>query len=54
MLEGLFMARRVSALFGIIAIVGLVLVIVWNVYRHHEGTRMRDEPALVALEGFPI
>ena len=48
------MARRVSALFGIVAIVGLVLVIAWNVYRHHEGARLRDEPAMVAIEGLPI
>jgi hypothetical protein len=43
------MARRLSALLGIVLIVVLLLALMWNVYQHHEGARLRDEPAIVAL-----
>lgn len=45
------MARRVSALVGIVVIIGLVLLLMWDVYRHHEGMHLRDEPAIVSLGG---
>jgi len=43
------MARRVSALAGIVMIVGLVLLLMWNVYQHHEGARLHEDPAIVSL-----
>ena len=45
------MARRISALIGIAVLVGLVLALMWNVYEHREGSRVRDEPAIVSLAG---
>jgi hypothetical protein len=47
------MARRISALIGIVVIVGLVLILMWNVYLHHEGVRVHEEPAIVALDATP-
>lgn len=44
------MARRVSALLGIVVIVGLALALMWRVYRHHEAAQLHDEPAIVALQ----
>ena len=45
------MARRLSALVGIVLIVGLVLALMWNVYQHREGARLHEEPAIVAIRG---
>ncbi|MGZ4778292.1 MAG: hypothetical protein ACXV5L_03800 [Thermoanaerobaculia bacterium] len=45
------MARRISAFIGIVVLVGLVLALMWNVYEHREGSRVRDEPAIVSLTG---
>jgi len=42
------MARRLAAALGIIAVVGLLLMLLWSVYRHREGT-LADEPAMVAM-----
>jgi len=42
-------ARRISALLGIVILTGLVLALMWRVYRHHEGIRAHDEPAIVML-----
>lgn len=43
------MARRVTALVGIVVIIGLALILMWRVYLHHERTRQGEEPTLVAL-----
>jgi hypothetical protein len=43
------MARRLSALLGIVVIVGLVLTLMWNVYQHREAARLHEEPAIVSL-----
>jgi hypothetical protein len=48
------MARRLSALFGIVLIVGLVLALMWNVYQHREAARLQEEPAIVSLAGFQV
>ena len=45
------MARRISALLGIVAIVGLALVLMWRVYLHHERAFHPEEPTLVSLFG---
>jgi hypothetical protein len=45
----LFMARRVTALFAMAALVGLLVILVWRVYLHHEHGVSADEPAVVAL-----
>ena len=37
------------ATLGIVVIVGLVLVLMWNVYEHREGARLHEEPAIVTL-----
>jgi hypothetical protein len=42
------MARRLAAALGIIAVVGLLLMLLWSVYRHREGT-LSDEPTTVAI-----
>ena len=43
------MTRRISALLGIVAILGLALVLVWRVYLHHERAFHPEEPSLVSL-----
>jgi hypothetical protein len=43
------MARRITAALGIVATVGLLLLFLWTVYRHHERSVPPDEPAMVAL-----
>jgi hypothetical protein len=44
------MARRVAALLCIAALFALVLLLVWEVYRHHETGREIEEPAMVAMD----
>jgi hypothetical protein len=49
------MARRVTALVGIILIVGLLIVLIWRVYLHHESRAPADEPAVVSIvSGNPV
>jgi hypothetical protein len=43
------MLRRISALLGIVAILGLALLLLWRVYLHHEGDPRPDDSTLVAL-----
>jgi hypothetical protein len=43
------MARRVTALFGMIAIAALLAVLIWRVYLHHEHGVSMDEPAVVSI-----
>jgi len=43
-------ARRVTALFGIAVLLGLVLLLVWEVYAHHRTRGEVDEPVVVALD----
>jgi hypothetical protein len=42
------MARRVTALVGMVALIGLLVVLVWRVYLHHEHAVPSDEPAVVS------
>ena len=43
-------ARRITALFGMVALVGLLVILAWRVYLHHEhGVPAEDEPAVVGL-----
>ena len=35
---------------GMIALIGLLLVLIWRVYLHHEHGIPADEPAVVWLE----
>lgn len=46
-----FMGRRISALLGIVAILGLALVLLWRVYLHHERAFHPEEPTLVSIFG---
>ena len=45
------MTRRVGALFGMAMLLALVLILVWNVHRHHELMHEPDEPGIVRLDG---
>jgi MFS-type transporter involved in bile tolerance (Atg22 family) len=44
------MARRVAALFAMVVLLGLVLVLMWRVYVHHENSRELEEPSVLALD----
>jgi uncharacterized membrane protein len=41
--------RRVTALLAMIALIGLLLLLIWQVELHHERGSASDEPAVVAL-----
>ena len=41
--------RRVTALLAMIALIGLLLMLIWQVELHHEHGSASDEPAVVAL-----
>lgn len=44
------MARRVTAMIGIVVIIGLALMLIWRVYLHHRQIRLSDDDsALVRL-----
>ncbi|HEY8712880.1 MAG TPA: hypothetical protein VIM68_08405 [Thermoanaerobaculia bacterium] len=48
------MARRMSAILGIFAIVVLALLLVWRVYLHHRaGGDEDDEPGVIASMSAP-
>ncbi|GAC1394862.1 MAG: hypothetical protein NVSMB68_11180 [Thermoanaerobaculia bacterium] len=45
------MARRVSAVLGIVLIVGLAVLLMWRVYLHHRaGGDEDDEPGVIASQ----
>ena len=44
------MARRITAFLAMIALVGLLLLLAWRVYLHHERGISPDEPAVVSLD----
>jgi hypothetical protein len=44
------MARRVTALIGMAALVALLVVLIWRVYLHHQRGGPADEPAVVFLQ----
>jgi uncharacterized membrane protein len=41
--------RRITALLAMVALIGLILLLMWDVYLHHN--RSGDEPASVSLLG---
>jgi hypothetical protein len=43
------MVRRITALAGMVAIVGLALLLLWRVYLHHERGSRPEDTTLVAL-----
>ncbi|MGZ8831929.1 MAG: hypothetical protein ACXW19_01880 [Thermoanaerobaculia bacterium] len=46
------MARRISAMLGIVVVVGLALTLMWRVYLHHRAAGDEyDEPGVVAAAG---
>ena len=45
---GLGMARRITAVIGMMALIGLLIVLVWRVYLHHERGAPADEPRVVS------
>jgi hypothetical protein len=42
-------ARRITALIGMVALVALLVILVWRVYLHHEHGTPEDEPAVVGI-----
>jgi hypothetical protein len=48
------MTRRISALLGIVIIVGLALTLMYRVYLHHRASGTSEEPTVVerAVEKF--
>jgi len=43
------MARRVTALLGIVIIIGLALTLMCRVYLHHRSSESTEEPTVVEL-----
>lgn len=43
--------RRITALLAMIALIGLLLLLIWQVELHHERGSASDEPAVVTLRG---
>jgi hypothetical protein len=43
------MARRITALVGMFILLGLLAVLVWRVYLHHQHAAPADEPAIVLM-----
>jgi len=43
------MARRIVAMLTMVVLIGLLLVLLWRVYLHHERGRPSSEPAVVAM-----
>ena len=43
--------RRITALLAMLAIVGLMLLLMWDVYLHHSRAGSEDEPASVSILG---
>lgn len=41
--------RRITALLAMIALIGLLLMLIWQVEMHHERGSTVDEPAVVEL-----
>jgi hypothetical protein len=41
------MARRITALLAMVALIVLLLVLLWHVYLHHRYITPGDEPAVV-------
>ena len=41
--------RRITAFLAMIVIIGLLLLLIWQVELHHEHGSAADEPAVVAL-----
>ena len=41
--------RRITALLAMLALVGLILLLMWDVYLHHSRAGTGDEPANVSL-----
>lgn len=42
------MARRVTAVVAMVVLLGLLAVLVWRVYLHHQHALPSDEPAVVS------
>lgn len=43
------MARRLTAFAGIIAFILVVLLLMWQVYLHHQTGAVPEEPTIVGL-----
>jgi hypothetical protein len=43
-------ARRITALLGMAVIIGLLLILIWRVYLHHQSRVPPEEPAVVRLD----
>jgi uncharacterized membrane protein len=41
--------RRITALLAMVALIGLLVLLIWQVELHHERGSVSDEPAVVAL-----
>ena len=42
------MGRRITAVVGMVALIGLLIVLGWRVYLHHEHGATTDEPTVVS------
>jgi hypothetical protein len=42
-------ARRITALLTMAAVIGLTLFVIWRVYLHHMNGFPKDEPAVVMI-----
>jgi hypothetical protein len=47
------LVRRITALLAMLAVIGLVLLLMWDVYLHHSRAGSEDEPASVSITGRP-
>ena len=45
------LVRRITALLAMLAIIGLVFLLMWDVYLHHSRAGVGDEPANVSILG---
>jgi len=45
------LVRRITALLAMLALVGLILLLMWDVYLHQSHAGAGDEPASVSILG---
>jgi hypothetical protein len=48
------MARRLGALLGILLIAGLLLLLVWGVYQHHQTMQQPDQDAATVVDALRV
>jgi hypothetical protein len=48
------MTRRIGALFGMVVLLGLALLLMWNVYVHHARGVVAEEPPVVSVKSLKV